>query len=225
MRVLLVDQHDAANRATASHLTACGFVIDSVATLAAARAALLDNRYDGMILDTVLPDGEGGALLTASQAPPTLIVTARERLEDRVLGLNAGADDYLVKPVDLPELEARLRAVLRRPGRRTPVLFTLGRIRFNTTTRQVLVSDSPLALGRRDLLLLEALLIAAHRIVPREVLIERIYGFDENATSNALEAAAYRLRRALDKADARVVLETRRNIGYTLRASPPRSEP
>lgn len=219
MKVLLVEDHGEMRRMVAAHLTERGFVIDAVATVAAAREALDVGGYDAMVLDMGLPDGEGSMLLAESGAPAALMLTARDRLEDRITGLNAGADDYLVKPFDLPELEARLRAVLRRPGRRAPVALALGGLRFETVNREVFVGDQPMALGRREALLLEVLLCAAGRIVVRDALIDRLYGFNEPVTPNALDAAVSRLRRALDAGNAGVLLETRRGIGYRLRAA------
>jgi DNA-binding response OmpR family regulator len=223
MKVLLVEDHDELRRMTAAHLTERGFVVDSVATVAAGRAALDAGDYDVMVLDMGLPDGEGVSLLSgrgARTATPAVMLTARDRVEDRITGLNAGADDYLVKPFDLAELEARLRAVLRRPGRRSPVSLSLGRLRFETATRECFVDGAPLDLARREGLLLEALLSAAGRIVVRDSLADRLYGFNEPVTPNALEAAVSRLRRSLEAASAGVVLETRRGIGYRLRAAP-----
>jgi len=222
MKVLLVEDHDELRRMTAAHLTERGFVVDAVSTVAAGRAALDAGDYDVMVLDMGLPDGEGTSLLSArgAAATPALILTARDRVEDRIIGLNAGADDYLVKPFELAELEARLRAVLRRPGQRAALSVSLGRLRLDTATREFFVDDRPLDLARREALLLEALLSSAGRIVVRDSLADRLYGFNEPVTPNALEAAVSRLRRSLEAASAGVVLETRRGIGYRLRAAP-----
>ncbi len=136
---------------TAVHLSERGFVVDAVGDLAAARAALAAAAYDAMIVDLGLPDGEGTSILRGGDmfGPPALILTARDQVADRIGALNAGADDYLVKPFDLGELEARLRAILRRPGRRTPVLLALGRLSFDTAAREASVAGRPLDLRRR----------------------------------------------------------------------------
>ena len=123
MRVLLVEDHPALREMMTDHLAQRGFAVDPVGCAGDARAALAAVSYDGLILDLGLPDGDGMAILRETRARtasglPILLVTARDALEDRVQGLNAGADDYIVKPFDLVELEARLRAVLRRPGTR-----------------------------------------------------------------------------------------------------------
>lgn len=221
MRILLVEDHKELRRMTAAHLAERGFVVDVAPDLASARAALDTADYDAMILDIGLPDGEGTALLgrPGKISPPTLILTARDQMEDRIGVLNAGADDYLTKPFDLGELEARLRAILRRPGRRAPVLMELGRLCFDTTSRDTSVAGADLGLRRREALLLEILLGAKGRVVVRDRIEEQLYGFNEAVTPNALEASVSRLRRALEDADAGVVLETRRGVGYVLRAA------
>jgi len=205
---------------TAAHLSERGFVVDAVGDLAAACAALSAAAYDAMIVDLGLPDGEGASILRGGDAagPPALILTARDQMADRIGALNAGADDYLIKPFDLGELEARLRAILRRPGQRAPVRLTLGRLSFDTAAREASVADRPLDLRRREGLLLEILLAAKGRVVVRDLIEEQLYGFNEAVTPNALEASISRLRRVLEQADAGVALETRRGVGYALRA-------
>ena len=224
MRILLVEDHQALRSMTAAYLAENGFVVDAAASIEAAKAALDMAIYDAMVLDLGLPDGDGRSLLAhrarGRGAPPALILTARDALADRIDGLNAGADDYLVKPFDLPELQARLRAVLRRPGARAEIELGLGRLAFDTVSREARVDGQPILLRRRETLLLEALLAARGRIVVRDVLEERLYGHDEMVTPNALEAAVSRLRRALSGADAGVRVETRRGIGYLLCADP-----
>ncbi|MDR3510459.1 MAG: response regulator transcription factor [Caulobacteraceae bacterium] len=220
MRILLIEDHEALRSMTAAYLAESGFVVDDVASLEAAREALDAAAYDAIILDLGLPDGDGRSLLArrGRPLPPALILTARDSLAERIDGLNAGADDYLVKPFELDELQARLRAVLRRPGARSEVALSLGDLVFDTISREARVGGRPLGLRRRETLLLEALLAARGRIVVRDVLDERLYGYGQEVTPNALEAAVSRLRRALEAAGAGVRLETRRGIGYLLRA-------
>ncbi len=222
MRILLIEDHAAMRSMTAAYLIERGLVVDAVGTVGAARAALDVIAYDAMILDLGLPDGEGLSLLAArgrgGTPPPALILTARDSLADRIDGLNAGADDYLAKPFDLDELHARLRAILRRPGVRAQVELGLGRLAFDTVSREVRIDGKPLDLRRRETLVLETLLAARGRVVVRDTLEERLYGYDQPVTPNALEAAVSRLRRALEGAGAGVRVETRRGIGYALRA-------
>jgi DNA-binding response OmpR family regulator len=221
MKVLLLEDHPALLELISDHLEQCGFLVDAVGSGQEALALVSNAPYDALILDLGLPDIDGMAVLTAVRARtkghlPALIITARDALDDRVTGLNAGADDYLVKPFALVELEARLRAVLRRPGVRESTTHACGRLRFNSVTRQVMVADSPLALSRREAALLEELLRAAGRVVIKDVLEEYLYGLDEAVTSNALEATVSRLRRKLEAASAGVIIDTKRGIGYRL---------
>jgi two-component system, OmpR family, response regulator QseB len=177
--------------------------------------------YDGLILDLGLPDADGMTVLSEARARtagilPVLLVTARDALEDRVRGLNAGADDYIVKPFELLELEARLRAVLRRPGTRDELALCCGRLAFDPASRQATVGGVVLDLTRRETDLLEELLRAAERVVVKDVLEDRMYSFGEPVTANALEAAVSRLRKRLASTEAGVRVETKRGIGYRL---------
>ncbi len=195
--------------------------MDTVALGDEALAALRAIAYDAVILDLGLPDQDGMSVLAAlratpSNCPPVLIVTARDAVDDRVRGLDAGADEYIVKPFDLVELEARLRAVLRRPGARDRNSYGYGDLTFDRISRTASVCGAPLDLPRREATLLEELLRAAGKVVVKDVLEDRLYGFDEPVTSNAIEAAVSRLRRRIKAAGAQVRIETRRGIGYRL---------
>lgn len=223
MRVLLVEDHDALRKMVADHLARRGFAVDAAASAGEARGALAVVAYDALVLDLGLPDGDGIAVLGEARARtagrlPTLIVTARDTIEDRVRGLNAGADDYIVKPFDLLELEARLRAVLRRPGARDNPALRCGGLAFASASRQASVGAATLDLTRREADLLEELLRAAGRTVVRDALEERLYPFDEPVTANAHEATVSRLRKRLADAGVGVRIETKRGIGYRLDA-------
>ena len=220
MRILLIEDHPGLREMTRAHLVDCGFVVDAFSTLEDGRAALAEVVYDAVVLDLGLPDGDGAELLrwNADHTPvPALILTARDQVGERISVLNAGADDYLVKPVDLGELEARLRAILRRPGSRRPRVLALGNLRFDIVTREAQALDLPFGLGRREALLLEALLRAQGAVVIRDTLEESLYGYDDQVTPNALEAAVSRLRRTLAEAGADVTIEAQRGVGYRLR--------
>jgi two-component system response regulator QseB len=220
MRILLIEDHPRLREMTRAHLSECGFVVDAFSTVEDGRSALAEVVYDAMVLDLGLPDGDGTELIrwTAGGAPvPTLILTARDQVDDRISVLNAGADDYLVKPFDLGELEARLRAILRRPGSRRSVVLTYGALSLDVATRQARAHERPFDLGRRESLLLEALLRAQGAVVVRDALDERLYGYDDQVTPNALEAAVSRLRRSLADAGAEVTVEAQRGVGYRLR--------
>ena len=218
MRLLFVEDHAELREMTTAHLAGRGFVIDAVGDLAGARQALACYRYDVLLLDLGLPDGCGLSLLQEARhlgqaAPAILILTARDAHADRVAGLDGGADDYVVKPFDLAELEARLRAVLRRPGPRQDPTLRFGALVFDTARRQVTINGNPAYLGRREADLLERLMRAPGRILVKDVLEEGLYA--DAVTPNALEAVVSRLRRRLaDVPDIR--LETVRGVGYGL---------
>jgi two-component system, OmpR family, response regulator QseB len=219
MRILLVEDHPALREMMADYLARRGFAVDPMACAGDARAALAAISYDGLILDLGLPDGDGIAVLRETRTTdgvPILVVTARDALEDRVRGLNAGADDYIVKPFDLIELEARLRAVLRRPGTRDSPSLRVGALNFDPASRQASVDGVVLDLARRETDLLEQLLRAAGRTVVKDALEERLYTFGDSVTPNALEATVSRLRKRLTKAAGGVRIETKRGIGYRL---------
>lgn len=221
MKILLVEDHLELRDLVAGHFVGRGFVVDAVSTAEEARAALTTGGYDVMLLDLGLPDSDGMVLLREVPALvagglPTLVVTARDSLEDRLAGLNEGADDYLVKPFNLLELEARLRAVLRRPGSREGPKLACGALLYDAASREVFVRGDLIEMSRRESDLLEALLRAAGRVVVRDFLEEQLYSFNEPVTPNALEAVVSRLRRRLTNAGAGVRVETRRGIGYRL---------
>jgi DNA-binding response OmpR family regulator len=224
LRVLLVEDHAALREMAAAHLVHRGFTVDAVAGAQEARAALAAAKYDALVLDLGLPDGDGMAVLKEAHARtggdlPVLIVTARDAVEDRIRGLDAGADDYIVKPFDILELEARLRAVLRRPGSRRNPLLRCADLVFDPASREASAGGVPIELTRREADLLEILLRAGRRMVVRDELAERLYSFDEEVTPNALEATVSRLRRRL--AGTGVRIENRRGIGYRLQEEPP----
>ncbi len=166
MRILLVEDHPTLREMMAAHLAQRGFAVDSVDCAGDAWAALAAVAYDGLILDLGRPAGDEMAILGETRAQtasglPILLIIARDALEDQVQGLNAGADDYIVKPFDLVELETRLRAVLRRPGTRASPNVRVGALNFNLASRQASVNGAVLDFARRKTDLLEQLLRAA----------------------------------------------------------------
>ena len=224
MKILLVEDNASLSGMIASFLRERGFAVDASSTAADALLALGKSTYDALVLDLGLPDMDGMEVLRALRARatshqrllPTLILTARDAVSHRVAGLNEGADDYILKPFDLLEFEARLRAVLRRPGARETPSLTFGDICLDTGSRTVKVRDEPLDLTRREAALFEELMKTAARIVVRDQLLERLYGMDEDCTPNALEATISRVRRKLTQRKAGVKIETLRGIGYRL---------
>ena len=222
MKVLLLEDHPDLRGLLTEHLVERGFNVDAIGTLEEARAALATSTYDLAVVDLTLPDGDGRELLgemptlTAS-ALPTIVITARDSLEERLACLNGGADDYLPKPFNLLELEARLRAVLRRPKTRRSYL-SCGTLTFDPVSREVFIRGVSLDVNRREADLLEVLLQASGRVIVRGFLTERLYASNERVTPNALEAVVSRLRRRLQEVSADVQLETIRGIGYRLMA-------
>ncbi len=223
MRVLLVEDHHVMCDIIAGHLRTRGFAVDAVQRGDEALAATAVVDYDAVILDLGLPDMDGMEVLRRLRRgqraePPALILTARDSIADRIVGLDAGADDYILKPFDLAELEARLRAVLRRPGMRRDAVHSYGDLTFDPATRTATVDGAGLDLTRREASVLEELIRASGRIVVKDALEDRLYGFDDDVSGNALEASVSRLRRKLLAARSAVRLEAARGIGYRLQA-------
>ncbi len=145
---------------------------------------------------------------------PVIMLTAKDQLDDRIRGLDAGADDYIVKPVEMSELIARCRAVLRRPGERSAAALSFADLHFDLNTRSVTLAEQPLLLSRRELSLLESLMRAAGLVATRQVLEQAIYNYSDEVGPNALEAAVSRLRKALVGSSCTIV--TIRGVGWML---------
>ncbi len=227
MRLLLIEDNKRLAGAIAQHLKTAGFAVDRVGLAAEASAAVATARYDAIVLDLGLPDGDGLRVLEAARSggmsTPILILTARDGLDDRINGLNAGADDYLLKPFAMGELVARLKALLRRPGAALGSTLEAGNLSLDTVNRAVEVAGQPVILGRRELALLELLLRRAGRVVGKGALEEGLYGFDEPATANSVETQMSRLRKKLETAGAAIVIHTVRGVGYLLTERRPTS--
>jgi DNA-binding response OmpR family regulator len=227
MRLLLIEDNERLAAAVAQHLKAAGFAVDRVGLAGEAPAALAAARYDAVVLDLGLPDGDGMRILESARnrgdGTPILILTARDGLEDRISGLNAGADDYLLKPFAMGELVARLKALLRRPGAALGSTLEAGNLSLDTVNRAVEVAGRPLLLGRRELALLELLLRRAGRVVAKGALEEGLYGFDEPASANSVETQMSRLRKKLEVAGVTVAIHTVRGVGYLLTERRPTS--
>lgn len=222
MRLLLVEDNARLADLMASGLGGAGFAVDTVATLADARSALVVADYDLLLLDIGLPDQEGTRLLRPLRAEghhlPVLIVTARGGLQDRVNGLDLGADDYLVKPFEMAELLARCRALLRRPGQCLGIRLTAGDLLLDTVTHRVTVSGRDLELGRREFALLELLLRRLGQVVSRQSVEQALYTFDQDISPNAIEAVVSRLRKRLATSGTTITIHTIRGVGYLLEA-------
>lgn len=224
MRILLVEDDPGLGPPLAARLRAEGFIVDHVSTLADAVEAVTGARYRAVLLDRRLPDGEGMDLLRLLRSrppvPPVLLVTALDDVPDRVAGLEAGADDYLIKPFAFEELRARLLTRVRQAPVEAPSLpVVLGGLRYDLSTREAWIGQEALTLPRRELALLDTLVRRAGRVVSRAHLEAEVYGYDDEFQSNALEAQVSRLRRRLHEGGAGVELHVVRGIGYVLRAT------
>jgi len=218
VRLLLVEDNDALAASVAKAFRAKGYAVDAVGTADDAGAALQTQPYDLLILDLGLPDGDGLDVLRrlrrAKSRLPVLVLTARASLQNRVAGLNLGADDYLVKPFALEELEARAGALIRRGVGGSGAVLTHGRLTVDTAGRIAAIDGTPLELPRRELCLLELLLLRAGQVVEKHVLLEKLFSYDDEAGVNAIEIYVHRLRKKLEPAGIRV--RTIRGLGYLL---------
>jgi DNA-binding response OmpR family regulator len=224
MRLLIVEDETRIVELLRSAFERAGFVVDAVGTTTEGDQVLSLVAYDAVILDLGLPDGDGLRLLvkirSAGNRVPVLILTARDAVEDRVSGLDAGADDYLVKPFAVAELISRIKALLRRPGHALGITLQAGNLAFDTIGRDLRVGSIPLSVSRHELAILEHLMRRMGRVVPRTVLEEKLYGMDEPLESNAIPVHVHHLRRKLAEVGATPVIHTVRGIGYLLAEKP-----
>jgi len=220
MRLLVVEDHEVFAKGIKRAFEQTGYVVDIVGDCEEADAAVTTVTYDAMILDRGLPDRDGVSFLQdlrrAGNAIPVLLLTARGEVDERIEGLDSGADDYVAKPVDMEELIARVRALLRRPAATVDLVLSVGNVAFDTRSREVRVNDNVVDVSRRETDVLEHLLRRLNRVVSKDVLEEKLYGFDEEVSSNSVEVHVSRLRKRLTDAGAAVQIKTRRGMGYVL---------
>lgn len=214
MRVLLIEDTPDLAEAVLRYLRAEGHAVDHVASCDEAAAALRVADYAVVLLDLGLPDGTGLDLLrqrrAAGDRTPVIIATARDQISDRIAGLDAGADDYVVKPFDLGELAARLRAHARRgEGHPAPVI-AIGELRVDRAGARVHLGTREIGLTSREWSVLDALVAARGRVLPKQALEEALYSFDDEIAGNAVEVYVSRLRAKLGAG----VIVTRRGLGY-----------
>jgi len=223
VRILIVEDDPQLARLIKHDLDGVGYVADIVGLAGDGMHAASTIGYDAMIVDLKLPDGDGMQLVqqlrSSGGAMPILILTARGTAGDKVKGLTVGADDYLVKPFDRNELKARVAALLRRSREITAAKLTLGDVIYDVTTREVTIGGIPVAIPRRELALLELLLRRSRSFTPKGVIEERLYGFDEELSSNAIEVHIHHLRKLLSNAKSTTRIETSRGLGYRLSAA------
>lgn len=220
MRILVVEDDPVLMDGLKVGLGLSGAVPDSVGTLADARAALATTRFDAIVLDIMLPDGRGldllGEMRGRGDDTPVILLTALDDTPDRIRGLDHGADDYIGKPFDLDELAARLRAVQRRRQGRTEPRLKAGDIVLDPAALTASSNGVPLALSRREIAVLTALMERPGIIRSRAELEDRLYGWQEEVESNAVEVHIHNLRAKI----GREAIETVRGIGYRMRTKP-----
>lgn len=220
MRLLIIEDNKRLADLVATGLGRHGFACDKAGSLEDAKQCIATVEYEALILDLGLPDGSGLEWLAKARRDgkmmPALILTAHGALGDRIAGLDAGADDYLVKPAEIEEIAARLRALLRRPGNRAPTTMVSGAIAFDVTSRVGTVSGLSLDLSRREADLLELLMRREGNVVQRGAIEEALYSFDDPVTPNAIDAVISRLRRKLEDHGQSNRLHTVRGVGYML---------
>jgi two-component system, OmpR family, response regulator QseB len=216
MRLLLVEDDRMIGESVCEGLTQDGYAVDWVRDGNAAESALAAQDYAAVLLDLGLPRRDGLEVLRRMRARgsdvPVLVITARDAISDRIRGLDAGADDYLIKPFDLDELAARVRALSRRAAGRAQPIVEHGPVTLNPATREVTVHGRTVSLSAREFALLQALTSHPGVVLSRAQLEERLYGWDEEVSSNAVEVHIHNLRRKLG-AD---VIRSERGIGYTI---------
>jgi two-component system OmpR family response regulator len=218
MRILLVEDDGTLGSAVSRSLEKSGYAVDWAKDGQDADLALHGQVYEAIVLDLGLPRIDGFEVLRRLRARknnvPVIILTARDALEDRVKGLDLGADDYLTKPFKLPELEARLRAQIRRSHTVTTSVVQFGPLSLDTKDRLVTANGEALALSPRELSVLETLLLRNGRVVSKESLVENLCNWNEDVGNNAIEVYVHRLRKKLEPYS--INIRTVRGLGYLL---------
>lgn len=216
MRVLLIEDDNVLGAAIRDQVAGDGHSVDLAQRLDVARDFLAGAAYDLILLDLMLPDGRGIDLLKAlrsrGDATPVIILTAMDQVSARIEGLNAGADDYVVKPFDLDELSARIGSVARRYGGNPNPVLVHGPLQIDLAARSVRRDGAPVPLTSREWVLLEAFLARPGQLLSKAQLEEKLYSFDDEFESNTIEVHVSRLRKKLGAA----IIETERGLGYRL---------
>jgi two-component system OmpR family response regulator len=223
VRILLVEDNQALADGLSTILRGSGYAVDAVADGASAEAVAAAETYDLVILDLNLPEMDGLDVLRAMRArankAAVMILTARGTPEERVKGLDLGADDYMIKPFDIPEFEARIRVLLRRQAGLRSSIVNYGGITFDLNSRTFSSQGMPLDLPAREVALLELLFLRAGKVVSKDAIMASLTGFDDDLSANAIEQYVSRLRRRL--APHGLTVKTARGIGYYLETTAP----
>jgi DNA-binding response OmpR family regulator len=220
VRLLAIEDEPKLGQLIVSSLTQAGFAVDWSQTLSEGREFVTANSYDLILLDLRLPDGNGLDFLRALRRSrnniPVIMLSAADTVDDRVMGLTEGADDYIVKPFASSELVARIRVALRRPGAAFGIDLVCGNVEFNTVNSTVSIGGTPIQVPRRELAILESLMRANGRVVTKAALEEAAYAMDDDRQSNVIESHLSRLRRRLESAGAQIRVRVARGIGYRI---------
>ncbi|MEA3536908.1 response regulator transcription factor [Rhizobium sp. CC-YZS058] len=223
MRILLVEDNKALSDGLAAILRGSGYAVDVVGDGASAEAVAATERFDLVILDLTLPEMDGLDVLRSLRArqnkAAVLILTARGSAEDKVRGLDLGADDYMIKPFDVAEFEARVRVLLRRQAGLRSSLVTFGPLSLDLTSRTFSAAGQTLDLPLRETGLLEVLIMRAGKVVSKDAIMQSLTGFDDDLSANAIEQYVSRLRKRL--AAYGLTVRTARGIGYYLERQTP----
>ncbi len=224
MKLLVVEDEAKLGRAIKAGLEQDGYAVDLQADYDGGLAYAETEHYDLIILDRMLPGGHDGleickALRDAGNTTPVLMLTARGELDDRVTGLDTGADDYLVKPFAFEELLARVRALSRRPAAAVDLTITVGDLEINTATKQVRIGGNQVRMSKKEYALLEYLAHHPDQVWSKDQLIEHVWDFDSDILPNTVEVFIRSIRKKLDSAEAPSVIETVRGFGYRLRTA------
>nr|WP_313887534.1 response regulator transcription factor [Nodosilinea sp. LEGE 07088] len=222
MTILLVEDEAKIASFVAQGLREQGFVVDTCDHGTEGYTLAADRDYDVVLLDIMVPGMDGLAVLKALRADgysvPVILITARNELDDRLVGLNLGADDYIAKPFYVEELVARIHAVVRRSSGDRQNFLTAGPLRLDRITREVTGGDRRVELTAREFNLLEYLMRSPGRVFTRTQILEHVWGYDFNPTTNVVDVAVQRLRKKLDPVDAAHWVESVRGVGYRFRA-------
>ena len=218
MRILVVEDDPVLAAALSRALNQSAYAVDVVDNGDDANRALGEDLYDLVVLDIALPRLDGFAVLRRLRdrrsRVPVLVLSARDSLEDRVAGLDLGADDYMTKPFDLPEFEARVRALIRRGQHQATNMITHGRLSLDLAARRVFHDGQPIDFSARELTVIELLLSRQGRVVTKEQMADRMFGWGDEIGSNAIEVCVHRVRRKLEPFG--IEIRTVRGMGYLL---------
>ena len=223
MRILIAEDDEVLADGLCNSMRQLGYAVDCVNDGLAAKLILTrEQPFDLVILDLGLPKVDGFSVLRSLRENnwqvPVIILTARDAEGDRVKGLDLGADDYMIKPFSLPELEARVRALIRRGQCGVNPLYLCSALVFDSIERRATINGTPLELTTRELSVLEALILRTGKVVSKEQLIERVYSYSEEASNNAIEVYIHRLRKKVEPAG--VTIRTVRGLGYIIENLP-----